>query len=147
MALASVINVLVLAVLLMVFISPLGASWGLNVASIVSALTTGLFVGILFAGQIWKESRMKAIGKIAVLAAFVQMFFVLIGDPINSYYGAYAKERLQGMFQTGSWTTADWYVYEGMWTLWTVALTVFLALVFGFIGVYVGSMLRKPKKT
>ena len=146
MASASVVNVLVLAVLLMLFIPPLGSALGLNVATIVSALIAGLVVGFVFAGQIREESRLKAVGKIAVLAGVVQMFYVLIGDPGNSYYGAYAKERLQSMFQTGLWTTTDWYVYEGVLTTWIVALTVGLALVFGSIGLIVGLALRKPKK-
>ena len=146
MASASVVNVLVLAVLLMLFIPPLGSALGLNVATIVSALIAGLVVGFVFAGQIREESRLKAVGKIAVLAGVVQMFYVLIGDPGNSYYGAYAKELLQSMFQTGLWTTTDWYVYEGVLTTWIVALTVGLALVFGSIGLIVGLALRKPKK-
>ena len=146
MASASVVNVLVLAVLLMLFIPPLGSALGLNVATIVSALIAGLVVGFVFAGQIREESRLKAVGKIAVLAGVVQMFYVLIGDPGNSYYGAYAKERLQSMFQTGLWTTTDWYVYEGVLTTWIVALTVGLALVFASIGLIVGLALRKPKK-
>jgi hypothetical protein len=144
---ASVIDVLLIGVLLMVFISSLGSYWGLNAAGMVSVLIAGLLVGIAFAGQIQEESRMKAVGKIAILAAFVQLFAVLIGFPGNSYYGAWAKETLQSMYSTATWATMDWFVYEGMVTFLDVALNVVLTLVLGFIGLYVGSMLRKPKKT
>jgi hypothetical protein len=146
-AAAFVIDVLVLVVLLTVFISPLGSFWGLNSAGLVSVLVAGLLVGYLFAVKMQEESRMKAVGKIAVLAAFVQLFAVLIGFSGNSYYGAWTKEILQSMFQTGSWTTVDWFVYEQLALFMNVALNVVLTLVFGSIGLYVGSMLRKPKKT
>lgn len=143
----SVIYVLVLAVLFMVLVSPLGSFMGMNTAGIVSILIAGLIAGFLFAVNIQEESRMKAVGKIAVLVAFAESFGVLIGFPTNSYYGAWVKEGLQSAYQTGSWTTTDWFVYEGLNTFLNVALNVALVLVLGFIGLYVGSMLRKPKKT
>jgi len=146
-AAAAVIGVLVLVVLLTVLISPLGSYWGLNSAGFVSILVAGLLVGYLFAVKIQEESRMKAVGKIAVLLAFVQAFAVMISFPSNSYYGAWTKETLQSIFQTGSWTTVDWFVYEELALFTNVALNVVLTLVLGFIGLYVGSMLRKPKKS
>ena len=146
-AAAFVIDVLVVVVLLMVLISPLGSYWGLNSAGIVSGLVAGLLVGYLFAVKIQEESRMKAVGKIAVLLAFVQAFAVMISFPSNPYYGAWTKETLQSMFSTVAWTTVDWFVYEELVTFMMVALNVVLALVLGFIGLYAGSMLRKPKKT
>jgi hypothetical protein len=142
----SVIYILVVTVLLMVLISPLGSYLGMNTAGIVSILIAGLLAGFLFAGQIQEESRMKAVGQIAVLAAFVELFAVLIAFPTNGYYGAWTTETLQGMFSTGAWTTVDWFTYEGMMTYWYVALNVVLTFVLGFIGLYAGSMLRKPKK-
>jgi len=72
---------------------------------------------------------------------------VLIGFSGNSYHGAWTKETLQSMFQTGSWTTVDWFVYEQLGLLMNVALNVVSVLVLGFIGLYAGSMLRKPKKS
>jgi hypothetical protein len=146
-ATAAVIDVVLVAVLLTLFISSMGSTWGLNFAAIVSVLVAGLLVGILFALQIQEESRTKAVGKIAVLAAFSQLFAVLIGFPTNSYYGAWTTETLQSMYSTGAWKTMDWFAYEGMVTFWNVALNVVLTFVLGFIGLYVGSMLRKPKKT
>jgi hypothetical protein len=90
---------------------------------------------------------MKAVGKIAVLSAFVQMFAIIISFSGNSYYGAWMKDALLRMFSTGAWVTMDWFVYEELALLLEVALNVVLTLVLGFIGLYVGSMLRKPKKS
>jgi len=146
-ATTSVIYILVAAVLFMVLISPLGSILAMNTSGIVSMLIAGLLGGVIFAGQIQEESRMKAVGKIAVLLAFVELFAVLIGFPTNSYYGAWTTESLQSMYSTSAWTNADWFAYEGLVTFLNVALNVVLVLVLGFIGLYAGSMLRKPKKT
>jgi fructose-specific phosphotransferase system IIC component len=146
-ATAVVIAFLVDTLLFTVFISSLGSIWALNSAGILSTLIAGLLVGYIFAVIIQEESRMKAVGKIAVLAAFVNLLAALIGYPTNSYYGAWIKEGLQSAYQTGSWTTADWFVHEALATYMNVTVEVVFTLVLGFVGLYVGSMLRKPKKT
>jgi hypothetical protein len=142
----SVIFILVVAVLLYVFISPLGSYSALNSAAVISILIAGLLTGYLFAVKIQEESRIRAVGKITVLLGFVELFAVLIGFPTNSYYGAWSKETLQSMYNTGSWTNTDWFAHEGLLTFMYVALNVVLVLVLGFITLYAGSMLRKPKK-
>jgi hypothetical protein len=87
---------------------------------------------------------MRAVGKIVALFATVELFAVMIAFSGNSYYAAYVRESLQSVFSTSAWTTVDWFVYElGLFV--DVALNVSWMLVLGFIGLYVGSMLRKPK--
>jgi hypothetical protein len=81
------------------------------------------------------------------LLATVIMFFVMMAFSANSYYGAYIKEGLQSMFSTGAWTTTDWVVYEQLAIDANVALNVSTSLVLSFIGLYIGSMLRKPRKS
>jgi hypothetical protein len=98
----------------------------------------------------WKdkeESRTIAVGEIAVLLGAVESSAVMLANSANGYYSAWVKETLQSMFSTGAWTTTDWYVYEQLALVEQVALNVVLALVLSFIGLYAGSMLRKPKKT
>jgi hypothetical protein len=46
------------------------------------------------------------------------------------------------MFSTSSWTNFDWFAF----TAFTQFVYVILTMVFAFVGLYVGSML-KPKKT
>jgi hypothetical protein len=142
-----VINVLVEFVLGIVLIPSMGSYWGLNSSFILSALVTGLVVGIVFAGKIQEESRIRAVGKIAVLLGAVEAVAVLLSASANSYFGAYITETVQSMFSTSAWTTTDWFVYWQLGLLEGMALNVVLVLVLGFIGLYVGSMLRKPKKT
>jgi hypothetical protein len=143
----AVIDVLVYFVLGIALIPSVGSYWGLNSAAILSLLVAGLVVGCVFAGKIQEESRIRAVGKIAVLFGAVTSSAVMLSVSANGYYSAWVKETLQSMYSTGAWTTTDWYVYEQLALVEQVALNVLLALVLGFIGLYAGSMLRKPKKS
>jgi len=142
-----VITVLVYSVLGMALVPSMDSYSGQSIAATISMLVAGLVTGFVFAGNIQEESRMKAVGKIVVLFATVWLFLVMILFSGNSYYWTNIKETLQDMFSTGAWTTVDWFVYEQLATSLNLALNVVLALVLGFIGLYVGSMLRKPKKS
>jgi hypothetical protein len=146
-ATVAVIDVLVYCVLGIALIPSMGSYWGLNSAGIVSMLVAGLVVGCVFAGKIQEESKMRAIGKIAVLFGAVMSSATMIVLSANGYYNAWVTEYLQSTFSTGAWTTTDWYVYGQLVLAGQVALNVLLALVLGFIGLYIGSMLRKPKKS
>jgi hypothetical protein len=146
-ATAVVIYVLVTVVLVLPFIPLMGSFLGLQFGGCLSLLVATLIAGWILAGKIQEESRIRAIGKIAVLLAVVDMFVVLAVFSGNSYYWAWIKQLLQGMFSTGAWTTTDWYVYEMWAVLVDVALNVITMLVLGSIGLYIGSMLRKQKKS
>jgi hypothetical protein len=146
-ATVAVIDVLVDFVLGIVLIPSMGSYWGLNSSFILSVLVAGLVVGWVFAGKIQEKSRVRAVGKIAVLLGAVESAAVMLSASANGYFSAFVKETLQSMFSTGAWTTTDWFVYTQLALLEGVALNVVLALVLGFIGLYAGSMLRKPKKT
>jgi hypothetical protein len=146
-ATVGLIAVLVDVVLGMALIPSMGSYLGLNSSFILSELIAALVGGIVFAGKIQEESRIRAAGKIAVLLGAVEAFAVLLSASANSYFSAYMKETLQSMFSTGAWTTTDWFVYTQLGLLWGMALNVVLVIVLGFIGLYVGSMLRKPKKS
>jgi len=146
-ATVAVIDVLVDFVLSMVLIPSVGSYWGLNSSFILSALVAGLVGGIVFAGKIQEESRMRAVGKIAVLLGAVEAVAVMLSASANSYFSAYLKETLQSMFSTGAWTTMDWFVYTQLGLLEGIVFNVVLVLVLGFVGLYAGSMFRMPKKT
>jgi hypothetical protein len=129
------------AVLKVLFI-PLNSNEGELLAYIIAWLVASLIVGYVFAPRIQDESRIRAIGGIVVLSAFTLMFFlgVWIANPLAS---PWFKESLESMFNTSGWTNYDWSAYTALVT--TVDIVV--GLVFSFIGLYAGSMLRKPKKT
>jgi len=143
----AVIFVFVYFVFALALIPSLGSYWGVNSAAIVSILVAGLVVGCIFAGKIQEESRIRAVGKIAVLFGAETSFVTVMSLSANGYSSAWIKENLQSMYSTGAWTTTDWFVYEQLAIVTQVALNVLLVLVLGFIGLYVGSMLRKPVKS
>ncbi len=108
----------------------------------IAFLVASLIVGYVFALKIQDESRIRAIGSIVVLSSFMLMLFLFawIANPIAS---PWVKDSLENLFNTSGWTNYDWSAYLAL----AVTLEVVLALVLSFIGLYVGSMLRKPKKT
>jgi len=147
MAVASltVIYVLLESVLLAVFVQ-VNSYWGADVALILSILMASLIVGYMFAAKIHEESRRGAISRIVVLFTLVLTFYTMASFA-NPYFDVSMQEGLESMFSTGGWTTMDWVSYSAFVMEILVALYVVFALVFGFIGLYIGSMLRKPEKS
>jgi hypothetical protein len=107
----------------------------------IAFLVASLIVGYVFALKIQDESRIRAIGSIVVLSSFMLMLFLFawIANPIAS---PWVKESLENLFNTSGWTNYDWSAYLAL----AMTLEVVLALLLSFIGLYAGSMLRKPKK-
>jgi len=141
----AVVYMLLEFVLLGVMIT-VNSYWAPDIATVVSVLVASLVVGYVFAGKIKEESRIGAIGRIVVLSAVVLTLFTMALFT-NPYGGALIEETLESMFSTSGWTTMDWVVYSQLLMVMIVALNVVFDLVFGFVGLYAGSMLRNPKKS
>jgi glycerol uptake facilitator-like aquaporin len=118
------------------------ASMSELLAWIIAFLVTSLIVGYVFALKIQEESRIKAIGKIVVLSSLAVMLLVMVWFA-NPLANPAIKDTMTSMFSTSGWTNADWSAYSAF--LATVDVVVAAVLI--FIGLYVGSMLRKPEKT
>lgn len=114
---------------------------GIDIGGILSFLVASLIVGFVFAPQIQEESKRKAIGQIAILSAVVFMFFALalFANPLAS---PAIREHISGAFSTAGWTNDDWLTGIVM----VLRLSVVLALLSTFVGLYVGSMLRRQQK-
>jgi hypothetical protein len=132
-----VINTVVTILLLAVFTSAPTVGW--NVAPWVSILVASLIGGYIFALKIQEESKTKAISSIALWFSFATLFAVaaLFANPLVN---PYVKDNLSNTFSTTGWTDYNWVVGMGM----IVVFNVVFAFVLGFIGLYAGSMLRKP---
>jgi hypothetical protein len=124
-----------------------GSEYGAMVAVIVSVLLSGLVVGYVFAGKIQEESRRASIGKIVILFTAVFGLLVTIVYSAIYHYGALVDENLRSMYNTSAWTNNNWFAYEIMMLVMPVAIFVVFALVFGFIGLYIGSMRKTSSKT
>jgi hypothetical protein len=134
-----VITILLDAVLMAVFLPVISDG---DVPWILSILVASMIVGYMFASKIQEESRRGAIGSVVVLFAVLVMFFAvaLYANPLVS---PEIKDSWNSITSTSGWTNYDWFV-----AIWGgVALDAVFALVFGFIGLYVGSMRKPSAKT
>jgi len=108
-------------------------------SGVVSFLVASLIVGYVFALGIQKESRVRAIGVIVVLSAFTYTTFSTIWMA-NAFAYPWNRDFVNSMFNRTAWTDYDLNAYAAL----TVSLQAIICVVISFIGLYVGSMLRKP---
>jgi len=144
---SAVIMVLIHFPLMIALIPALGSYWGINVSAIISVLLSALIVGYVFAAKIWEESRMEAIAKITVLAALLMAFSVVMEAAAMADWTTWVKEMYLEANPGASLSPFEWYVVEGTYLGSIAFLNVVIVLLLGFIGLYAGSMLRKPKKS
>jgi len=144
---AMVIVVLVGFPLHLVLVSPLGYYWGAFVGSIIAILISAVIVGYVCAGKIWEKDRMRAIGEIAVLAAVLMGFAVMIEAAAFPHWGSWVQDQYKAENPGVVVAESDWYYIEGIMLGMRVFISVVLVLVLGFVGVYVGSMFKKPVKS
>jgi hypothetical protein len=137
-AVLTLVNWLVVLLLMLAFTSVPTVGW--DVAPWLSAFVASLIVGYLFSLKIQEESRSKSIVNVAIWFSFATLFAVegLFANPLAN---PEVKAGLSSMFNTSGWTNYNWFVGIGG----IVVFNFVFAFVLGFIGLYVGSMLRKPK--
>ncbi len=142
-----VVMVLIHFPLMIVLIPALGSYWGINVSAIISVLLSALIVGYVFAAKIWEESRMEAIAKITVLAALLMAFAVVMEVAAMADWTTWVKETYLEANPGASLSAFEWYVVEGTYLGAMMFLNVIIVLLLGFIGLYVGSMFKRPAKS
>jgi len=145
----AVIDALIAVPLEMVFVSVgLGFELGQNIGAFVAFFLSALISGYIFAGKIW-EARRETITKITVLwAALVSLIATIVPAGVT-HWGLVSEEKFREKFPGINWTTlsnAERMSWEMMNNAGFLFLIVGMALVLGFIGLYVGSTLRKPAK-
>jgi hypothetical protein len=143
----AVIMALIAFPLDLVFVSALGLKLGQDIGAFVSIFLSALIGGYIFAEKIW-EARRETITKITVLWAALVMVMAMIIPAGVAHWGLMAEEDLQAMYPEITLSTnAEWVSWEMVNNASFMFLIVGMALVLGFIGLYIGSMLRKPKKS
>lgn len=110
-------------------------------AWIIALLVTSLIVGYVFALRIQEQSRIRAVGKIVVLSTLA-VLLLTIALTANPMVNEWHLNNMASMFSTSGWTSSEWVAYSAL--LFTMDMVV--VAVFSFIGLYAGSMLKKPKK-
>lgn len=117
-----------------------------ELSGFVVFILSPIIVGYIFAKQIREEDRTKTILKIAVLVAFIAMFMVLLDDAVVEWAPYYRAEYLKAN-PTATPTAYEWYnIQLAALTMETFAAAAVM-LVLTFIGLYIGSQLKKPTKT
>jgi hypothetical protein len=112
-----------------------------TLASVISSLVASLVVGYVFALNIQDESRIRATGVIVVLSAFTLLIFMTIWMATN-FGSPWMQDFLNSMFNR---TTVEWTHYDlNAYAALADSIEVIMGMVISFIGLYVGSMLRKP---
>lgn len=124
----------------------LGSYNAFELSGFVVFLLGPIITGYIYAKQIREESRTRTILKIAVLVAFVAMFMVLFDDAVVEWAPYYRAEYLRTN-PTATPTEFEWYnIQLSALTAETFAAAAAM-LVFTFIGLYIGSTLKKLTKT
>ena len=126
------------------FTSALGLNNGYLTSGTVCSFVVVLVAGIVFAGKI-QESRWAAIAKITVVwGAF--NYLVVVSALFSPTHTAYATQSYNGQY--GSTLSAyQWTLWQGLYADMLSFELVAVLVVTAIIGLYMGSMLRKPKKT
>ena len=141
------ITVLVSYPLEIVLIPTLGFYWGPTLGALSSVLISSLIVGYIFARKIL-EGRKESIAKISVLFAVLMIFSIAINNAaLGEDFTQWVHETYQEANPTASLTTFEWYVIGGLFIGSQMFMNAITLVPLNFIGLYVGSMLRKPVKS
>lgn len=132
------------AILMAAFVPMNNGSASDPLAYIISFLVVSVIVGYVFALRIQDESRIRAIGSIVILSAFALILFTAawVASPFASPWARDSINNVYTTTATSGWTDYDLAAYSAL----LFSLDVIIALVLSFIGLYAGSMLKKPKK-
>jgi len=112
----------------------------IDVSFIISVLVSGLVVGVIYAHKLGTE-KVKSIVKILVLSAVLLAFFNL-GMTFTDW-NTYAQAAVG---HPGTAATADEFLQlMPYWTTIEIVLGWVIGGPFAFVGLYLGSMVRKSK--
>jgi hypothetical protein len=140
----AVVFALIVYPLDLAFVSALGLTNGYLPSGLVCSLVVALVAGIVFAGKI-QESRWAAIAKITVVWAVFNTL-VVSGALFSPTHTTYATQSYNGQY--GSTLSAyQWTLWMGMYADMLSFELVAVFVVTTIVGLYIGSMLRKPKKS
>ena len=147
-AVASIIVICVLiSYPLMLTLTPaIGEYNAFELSGFTVFILSPVITGYMFAKQIREENRTKTILKIAVLVAFIALFMVLLDNAAVEWAPYYRAEYLKAN-PTATPTAFEWYNLQLAALSMEGFTTVAVMLVFTFIGLYIGSTLRKTVKT
>ena len=128
-------------------IPALGYDWGPYSSFAVATLITGLIVGVIFSKAIWEESGLRGVTEVTILCTALMMLILAFGTSTQGDWTAYVKETFQNANPGKTLTSGEWLVEEVQALILMVTMEAALVFVLGFVALYLGSILRRPKKT
>lgn len=117
-----------------------------ELSTFVSAIVSPIIVGYICGQNIREESRTRTTADISVLYTVLVVFLVLIEASIAEW-APYIKADYLTANPTVNPSAFDWYNIQLSALGQEVFITVVVVFVFTFIGLYIGSQLKKPTKT
>jgi hypothetical protein len=142
-ALYGVLQILIAFPLAIMMLQTLGvtmlAHYG---AGLTAVFLSMLIVGYLFGEEIQKGRR-DAILRIVVLSAFYELL-VVVFQPTLADWVPFAIDTPKEAFAGTPVTTVEWFLYN-LSRRGNLFSGILIVMGLGFIGLYAGSMLRKPK--
>jgi ABC-type bacteriocin/lantibiotic exporter with double-glycine peptidase domain len=126
---------------------PLGVYNGSLTGVVVAILASAIIIGYVYSQKFREENRTRAITKTTVLlAAFIWVTSLLETASAADWTPKIRAEWLT-LNPTATPTAAEWYYIENLIVNLSIFTSIILAFALGFIGLYLGSALRKGKKT
>jgi hypothetical protein len=142
-----IIAVLIMFPLTLAFVPSLGNFEGFMLSAIIAFLLSAIITGYIFNQKIWEENRTRTMAKIAVLFAFLVMTLVLVENAASSDWALMIKVDYLTANPGALPSTTDWYYIERLAIIQDDFLNVILILALSFVGLYIGSMIKKPTQT
>jgi len=121
----------------------LGSYNAFELTGFVAFILSPVIVGYLYGQKIREEDRIRTIANIAALYAVLAVFVVLIENATVEWTPYIRADYLKAN-PTAAPSAFDWYNIEKMALSSEIFLGVVLMLPITFIGLYIGSMLKKP---
>jgi len=146
-AVASVVIIIFLFFPLGLVLTAALGNIGFELGAFVSAFLSTIIVGYIYAQKIWEENRTKTIAQIAILFTVLIMFMGTIESAATADWTPKIKEEYMKSNPTATPSTSDWYYIEKFFLTLENFIVVVLVLAITFIGLYIGSMLKKPAKS
>jgi hypothetical protein len=143
----TIIAVLIMFPLTLAFTPALGNFGAFMLSAVVAFLVSAIIVGYIFTLRIWEDNRTRTIAKIAVLFTLLVMVAVLIENAASADWTPMVREDYLKANPGASPSTSDWYYIERLALVQDDFINVVLLFAIAFIGLYIGSILKKPART
>ena len=143
----AIISKLIYLPLALVLYPPLGVYEGFSLSVVISILASAIITGYIYSQKIWEENRTKTIAKTTILLTAFVWLTTLMESAASADWTPKIKTEWLTLNPTATPTAFEWYYIENLILNLGLFTAIILALALGFIGLYIGSMIKKPTQT